>query len=250
MKRSDLGDGFSGGDLSGGSTSTDDFASSLLEGLSEGLNSQNMGQGMLEDFCSELLDERFNETESFAADALLTVSVSPFNPVPAGTALLRVDEEMTELYADMQEVIITCAERSGEVVRLEQGDVTLYVIGDGGDFPVIIGRLGTLFFAGSNPEVLRGVVRTGAGRAARRTLRRGGSTRRRVTILETDGVSFSLNLAGLAEITQNFGGLFVDGPEMEAAFERGLGLSSHLGGVCGFGSGDARGPFCRNARRR
>ena len=218
------------GDL--GSDLTGDALLNFLGEFLEGLNTQGEGQELLEDFCPELLDERFSEMQNSAADALLTVSVSPFNPVPAGTALLRVDEEVAELYADMQQVIITCAERSGEVVRLEQGDVTLYVIGDGGDFPIIIGRLDTLFFAGSNPEVLRGVVRRAQG-SSEANFAGGRLYTQTSNILEADGVSFSLNLAGLAEIAQNFGGLFVDGPEMEAAFERGLAILRTLEGYAG-----------------
>ena len=218
------------GDL--GSDLTGDALLNFLGEFLEGLNTQGEGQALLEDLCPELLDERFSEMQNSAADALLTVSVSPFNPVPAGTALLRVDEEVAELYADMQQVIITCAERSGEVVRLEQGDVTLYVIGDGGDFPVIIGRLDTLFFAGSNPEVLRGVVRRAQG-SSEANFAGGRLYTQTSNILEADGVSFSLNLAGLAEIAQNFGGLFVDGPEMEAAFERGLAILRTLEGYAG-----------------
>ncbi len=205
--------------------------SDLLNEFSGGLDTQNEGRAMLEQFCPELLDERFNEIENIAADALLAVSVSPFNPVPAVTALFRADGE-TELYADLQEIIITCAEREVEVVRLVQGDVPLYVIGDGGDFPVIIGRSDDLFFAGSNPQVLRGVVRRAQGNSEANFA--GGRLYSEAReVLEAEGVSFSLNLAGLAQIAENFGGLFVSGPEMEGAFERGLAILRTLEGYAG-----------------
>ena len=207
----------------------------LLNEFSGGADVQEEGRAMLEGVCPELLEERFseNEMEDVAFGALFSVSVSPFNPVPAVTALARIeDDEVAELYAEVQEVILTCAEREVEVVRLEQGDVPLYVIGDGGDFPVIIGRSENLFFAGSNPEVLRGVVRRAQGDDEANFA--GGRLYRETSdLLEADGVSFSLNLAGLAQIAENFGGLFVDGPEMEAAFGRGLAILRTLEGYAG-----------------
>ena len=207
--------------------------SDLLEEFSAGRDGQGRGQEMFEAFCPELLDERFSEEVASAADALLSVSVSPFNPVPAATALLRVeDEAAVALYTEMQEVIVTCAEREVEVVRLEQGGVPLYVIGDGGDFPVIIGRTGDLFFAGSNPEVVRGVVRRAQGNSEA-NFAQGRLYSQASEVLEADGVSLSLNLAGLAQIAENFGGLFVDGPEMEAAFGRGLAILRTLEGYAG-----------------
>ena len=214
-------------DLSGG---FEDFSGILSEFLRDP-GYQEEGRAVVEEVCPEILDERFREMEKGQADALLTVSVSPFNPVPAVTALFRADEH-TELYADMQEVIVICAERSVEVVRLEQGEVPLYVIGDGGDFPVIIGRSGDLFFVGSNPEVLRGVVRRAQG-SREANFAEGNLYGEASGVLEADGVSLSLNLAGLAQIAENFGGLFVDGPEMEAAFERGLAILRTLEGYAG-----------------
>ncbi len=216
-------------DLSG------DFAdlSDILSELSGGADFQEEGQALLGEVCPELLEERFSEEVEFASDALLSVSVSPFNPVPAATALMRTqDEEVADLFAEIQEIVVTCAERETEVVRLEQGGVPLYVIGDGGDFPVIIGRLDNLFFAGSNPEVVRGVVRRAQGNSEA-NFAQGRLYSEASEVLEVDGVSLSLNLAGLAQIAENFGGLFVDGPEMEVAFERGLAILRTLEGYAG-----------------
>ena len=227
------------GDTSGGagnedrSSFTDNVGDEVLGGLLDSLGARDMGQTMLSEACPELLGERFKNVENGALDALLTVSVSPFNPVPAATALLRIeDEEVASTYAEMQEVIIRCAERGSEVVRLEQGGVPLYVVGDGGDFPVIIGHLDNLFFAGSNPEVVRGVVRRAQGNSEA-NFAEGRLYSKASDLLETDGVSFGLNVAGLAQIAENFGGLFVSGPEMEAAFERGLAILRTVEGFAG-----------------
>ena len=216
-----------------GSDLTGDAALNFLGEFLEGLDTQEEGRALLGEVCPELLEERFSEEVEFASDALLSVSVSPFNPVPAATALMRIeDEEVADLYAEIQEVVVTCAERETEVVRLEQGGVPLYVVGDGGDFPVIIGRLDDLFFAGSNPEVVRGVVRRAQGNSEA-NFAQGRLYGEASEVLEADGVSLSLNLAGLAQIAENFGGLFVDGPEMEAAFERGLAILRTLEGYAG-----------------
>lgn len=230
----------SGGDTSGGAGSEDGYTDNsmdnigdeVLGGLLDSLSAREAGQTMLSEACPELLEERFKNVEDGALDALLTVSVSPFNPVPAATALLRVEDEVASTYAEMQEVIVRCAERGSEVVRLEQGDIPLYVVGDGSNFPVIIGHLDDLFFAGSNPEVVRGVVRRAQGNTEANFA--GGRLYGEASdILEVDGVSFSLNVAGLAQIAENFGGLFVDGPDMEAAFERGLAILRTVEGFAG-----------------
>ena len=231
----------SGGDTSGGAGneygdangSTDNIGDEVLGGLLDSLSAREAGQTMLSEACPELLEESFKNVESGALDALLTVSVSPFNPVPAATALLRIkDEEVASIYAEMQEVIVRCAERGSEVVRLEQGDIPLYVVGDGSNFPVIIGHLDDLFFAGSNPEAVRGVVRRAQGNSEA-NLAGGRLYGEASDILEVDGVSVSLNVAGLAQIAENFGGLFVDGPDMEAAFERGLAILRTIEGFAG-----------------
>lgn len=111
----------------------------------------------------------YMETNSFApVEALLAVNASSFSPVPSGTALLRSgDPAMTEIYQEMQSTLVTCAQESGDesmaVTTLDQDGTTLYVVGDGGDFPVVGGSVGDLFFISTNPDTARGIVRKANG---------------------------------------------------------------------------------------
>ncbi|MGL4610007.1 MAG: DUF3352 domain-containing protein [Trueperaceae bacterium] len=105
-----------------------------------------------------------NGKEFLAAEALLTVSADAVNPMPAFTALLRpTDPELSAHFAELQSALITCAEESDNeslaVTTLEQDGTTLYVVGDGSDFPVIVGSINDVFFVSSNPEAARGIVR-------------------------------------------------------------------------------------------
>lgn len=126
------------------------------------------------EFCpsyQDIIDRTMTYTEEnrFApAEALLAVNASGFSPVPSVTALLRSgDANLTQLYQDMQSTLVTCAQESGDesmaVTTLDQDGTTLYVIGDGGDFPVVGGTIGDLFFISTNPDTARGIVRKANG---------------------------------------------------------------------------------------
>ena len=118
-------------------------------------------------FCLPLKDlnaEMKAEAEAngpMPVDALLTLSINGTNPMPAVTALFRADEKATPMYNKLRETILTCAKEAGEpqVTELEQDGVTLYVIDDAGDFPLVAGNIDDLFFIGSNPDVVRSIVR-------------------------------------------------------------------------------------------
>jgi hypothetical protein len=101
------------------------------------------------------------ENGQISFDALMTVSFNSLNPMPAMTALMRVDEAAASLYSKMQNTLLTCAKDAGEpaITELEQDGVTLYVVDDAGDFPVVAGSMGNLYFMGTNPDVIRSVVR-------------------------------------------------------------------------------------------
>jgi hypothetical protein len=101
------------------------------------------------------------ENGSASFDALMTVSFNSLNPMPAFTALMRMDQAANPLYRNMQNTLLTCAKETGDpsITELEQDGVTLYVIDDAGDFPVVAGSLDNLYFLGTNPDVVRGIVR-------------------------------------------------------------------------------------------
>ena len=174
------------------------------------------------------------EEKDYTFDALLTVSISAFSPVPAGTALMRVGDDVVPLYEQMQETLLACAQEDDEieVTELDEGGVPLYIIGNASDFPIVAGSLDNLFFLGSNPEVLRGVVRRAEGsdepsfadtalyEQAANTLGEGGNS-----------LGFSLNFAALADTLEGYAGFIIDGAETEYLVERLSAVLRTLGGV-------------------
>jgi hypothetical protein len=155
--------------------SDDDSLTMMWESYSAMLSGDmTQANNQLLEFCPSyqaVIDKTtaYMEENSFApVEALLAVNASGFSPVPSGTALLRSsDATMTEIYQDMQTTLVTCAQESGDesmaVTTLDQDGTTLYVVGDGGDFPVVGGNVGDLFFISTNPDTARGIVRKANG---------------------------------------------------------------------------------------
>lgn len=177
--------------------------------------------------------ERLQETPF---EVLLTVGVSPFNPVPAVTGLFRLVEEDASILAEFQETLLACAQASvgEELTQLEQDGVPLYVVGDGGDLPLVVGNIDNLFFFSTTPEAARGVVRRVQG-SDEASLADTALYARTAEILAGGGnrVSLSLDFATLAELAGGFGGFFIDGPETEHLLDRGLAALRTLGGYAG-----------------
>jgi len=173
------------------------------------------------------------EDTSPVQTALLAVSVSPYNPIPAATALLRATGEGGRFYADVQRVLIRCSERQGvETRRLREGNVTLTVVGDGGDLPVILGRVGDLFIAGTNPEVVRGVVRR-AGGSDEPSFAATPLYARTAELLDGNGMTLSVGAAALADAVEGLGGALVPEPEARPALTRLTAALRTLGGYAG-----------------
>jgi len=164
--------------------------------------------------------------------SLLTISVSPFSPVPALTALSRFSGEQAGRAAALQETIVGCAQDAlGDLPTLQEGDTTLYVLGDGGDLPFIVGSAADVFIIGTEPETTRGVVRriNGADEAS--------FADSRVAQLIADnfdmgGLSYALDLQALATVAENFAGM-ISQPEEQLAAERAIALLRTLGGIAG-----------------
>ncbi len=143
-------------------------------------------------------------------DALLSVGASSYSPIPAATALLRVTPEAATEAAKFQDLLVRCSEQVGiEVVRLKEGETTLFVVGNGGDFPVVISRVGTLFVAGTNPEAVRGVVRRAHG-SDEPNLSETEFYGQNQALLDGPGMSLALNAAALGETLGSLGGSFTD----------------------------------------
>ena len=174
------------------------------------------------------------EDKDYTVDALLTVSISAFSPVPAGTALTRVNDDVVSLYTEMQETLLACAQENEdiEVTELDEGGVPLYVIGNASDFPIVAGSVDNLFFVGTNPEVMRGVVRRAGGsdepNFAETTLYEQASG----ALGEAgNSLGLSLNLAALADTLEGYAGFIIDGPETEYLVDRVSAVLRTLGGV-------------------
>lgn len=167
-----------------------------------------------------------------AAEALFTVSATPYNPLPALTALLRSDPGDARAFAELQREVVRCAERRGlEVLRFSEGAAPLFVVGNAGDFPLIVGRFEEVFVIGTNPQVVRGVLRRAQG-AAEPNLAQMGFYRQNQALLEGGAVSALLNTAALAEALESLGGPLVS-PATEPLFRRGVAALRTLGGYAG-----------------
>lgn len=143
-------------------------------------------------------------------EALVSVGGSPYNPIPAATAMVRVAPRYEAQFAELQRILVTCSERTGnEVKRLREGEVPLVVIGNASDFPVVVSRVGTLFVAGSNPEAVRGVVRR-AGGSSEPSLSTTPFYRQNKSLLERPGRSFALNAAALGDSAESLSANFTD----------------------------------------
>ena len=169
-------------------------------------------------------------------DALLTVGLSAFSPIPSVTALIQIKSEYSNLMLELQQVMLNCAEEAGEieVSSLDQDGVTLYVIGDAGDFPVVVGSYEDLFFAGSNPETLRGIIRKAKG-ASEESFADTRLAQEMASRFDASGnhLNFSLDLGQIADVAEGFADFVIDGPETEYLVTRGLSMLRTLGGVAG-----------------
>lgn len=165
-------------------------------------------------------------------EALLSVSAASYNPVPAVTATLRVEPALAAQFAAFQRAIVRCSERGGtEIVRLKEGDVLLFVVGNAGDFPVVLSRVENLFVAGTNPEVVRGVVRRATG-SDEANLSQTPFYRQNRDLLSGNGMSLSLNAAALGGSVESLGGALTDA-ETEPLLRRAVATLRTLGSFAG-----------------
>lgn len=129
---------------------------------------------------------------------LLTVSVSPFNPMPAVTALARVGD--AEGAAALQDALIACF---GTGATYREGEIDLHLLGDGGDLPVVVARLDDLFLVGTQPEVARGVLRLAQG--GDEPSLADGAIGRALGPLGAGGAAVALDVGALADLAQFYG---------------------------------------------
>jgi hypothetical protein len=125
------------------------------------------------DLFGELLDEIAFECPALATaldgiapaglfgDALVSLHLSPFNPVPQVLAIARPSD--AEGFAALQDAVIGCFGGGA----LDQDGVPLHIVFDGSELPLVLARHQGYFFAASDPNLSRWVVRqiAGAGEA-------------------------------------------------------------------------------------
>ena len=214
----------------------------LYKDMLNGFGSQTLSSDVLA-ACPGLQDvvdaSQDYQGKSYQIDGLLTLSLDGFSPVPAGTALLRIDDALAPLYEQLQGVLLECIRESDEVTELAQDGVTLYVVGDAGDFPIVAGNVGTLYFLGSNPEVVRGVVRKVQGAAegsAQETSFADTPFYQQVNARLGEPVNsygFTLNLGALADTLEGAAGFLGGDPETDYLVSRAGTLLRTLGGAAG-----------------
>ena len=172
------------------------------------------------------------ETSTAWTSALLSVGSSSYSPIPAVTAMVRVAPTAAAPFAELQRLVVLCSERVGvEVVRLREGNTPLVVVGNAGDFPVVLSRVGTLFIAGTNPEAVRGVVRRAHG-SAEPNLGTTDFYRQNRALLAGPGMSLALNAAALGNTVESLGGGFADA-QTQPLLDRLVGSLRTLGSYAG-----------------
>lgn len=165
-------------------------------------------------------------------EALLTVSVSAFNPMPVVTALARYSGAQLEQARAAQAAVIACASTMAEVTTFEQDGVTMYLLGDGSDLPLLVAEIDGVMALSSNPDVLRGVIRRAKG-ASEPSLAATDLYQRSLALLGEGGFGLSLNTAALAEALTGLVGMIGNQPELELLTQRGLATLRTLGGLAG-----------------
>ena len=194
---------------------------------------------------AEAVQEANRNGYSVPVDALLTVGVSSFNPVPTAVALMRVEDE-SNVQQRSFDAYVSCMEASGDLEPLEQDGATLYIMGDGSDLPLVIGRVDDLYFFGTGPEPLRGVIRRING-SSEPSLADSALYQRMAALDAGESqLSLTLDFAALAEVLEGFGSTVASSPEDDYLLERGTAFLRTLGGYAGILSATPEGLLFEN----
>jgi hypothetical protein len=131
-------------------------------------------------------------------EGLLTVSIAPFAPMPQALAVARVSD--VGVATALQDALVGCFGGPS----FDQDGVPLHVLGDGGDLPLIVARVGDLFLAGTDPNLVRGAIRRANG-ADEPSLADGalGSAR---AALAPGGVDLAFDAGALADVVEGLSG--------------------------------------------
>jgi hypothetical protein len=190
----------------------------------DGMGGEDDLLGEIADACPAAADTLEGlELDGFLTEGLLLLSLTPFAPTPHGLALARVADEPRA--AALQDALVGCFGGT----RLEQDGVTLEVLFDGEDLPLIVTRVGDVFVAGTEPNLVRGVVRR-AGGAAEPALA-GTPLGAALARLEPGGVGFGLDMATLGGVANALAGAVP--PEAADLLARAVAAVETLGVIAG-----------------
>ena len=162
------------------------------------------------------------------------VSVSRFDPEPAVMFATRPGDP--SLSGSLLAATVGCA----EVQALgTEGDIDFWVVGDGGDFPLVLADADGTLVVASDPDVLRGMIRraVGGGEAGLGATRigrlSGGMTSR--------GLGLTVNLAAAADALEAFRFVAPEGSGTNVLFDRVLNTLRVVNGFAWHATVDAGG---------
>jgi hypothetical protein len=231
-----------GGDLSRFGDLLEEHEREALTGLLErlgaafddefGVGLDPNGGGVFTALIAELADEcpavsdvwAPGDEAGLAGEGVLAVSMSPFNPVPGFVAAHRPND--VPFATAVQDALVACFDGG---LGLVQDDVPLWVLGDGGDMPLVVARIDGTFLAGSEPELVRAAVRLARGSSEPSHL--GTAVGRAAADLHDGGLGVTVDLAALAETLAALRGTMPTDPELEPFLDRALATMRSVGGA-------------------
>ncbi len=202
-----------------------------------------------EDMFGDLREESpFGElTESCPElSATIHAAVHDLGPSVAAVSFSRFDPEPALVFATRPEDPALAGELVASAVECldgrslgSQGESEMWVVGDGGDFPLVLAATGGTFAASSDPDALRAVLRRaeGTGDPGFTDTRIGRLT----AGLTSRGVGFSVNLAAVADALEAFRFVASDEEATGALFDRLLATLRVVNGFAWHATVDAGG---------
>ena len=212
----------------------DDFAE-IVAGVQGFANGEGPAYDEMVEQCPSLADIDFTDFAFFGDEAVLTVGFGA-SPIPAATAVTRLNADQTNTVSQVQEALLDCATaEEGEdfITVLDEGGISLKVVDDGGDLPIIIGSSDSIYFASTDINSARTVARLLNGSdepsLATSTLFEKANGR-----IASDGLRIAVDFAAIADIVSNFKELVVEGePALTIIFDRGMAVLRTLGSTAG-----------------
>ena len=171
--------------------------------------------------------------EGLLGPSLLAVNLSPFNPFPGVIAAVRPSDP--GYAATLQDELIACL---GSEQTLQQDDVTMYLLGDGGDLPLVVARFDDTFAAATDPDLLRAAIRLARGSDEPSHLQ--SPIGRAASTFVDGGVGMTVDFGALADGLSAFTAMLAGTPEEELVNELLQTLAS-LGGAAGRLNVDSQG---------